>query len=108
MAQHLKLRREDEPKIYEVLQEIASKVISIGNAIPEFKRQTFPHKEKEYTIMRLSKDYVVEDTHQAFSIGKFTLEQEIDEVDKWLATDCSLEVHYDLINLRVSLVYWVV
>ena len=105
MAQHIKLSESDEPKVFKTLERLKFKITEFGKTHKGFERG----EVEKLKVMKLSPEYVEHNNDVAFMVGSFTLEQDLEE-DQWLAIDCSLEVHYKIVDKDVFLkaVYWVV
>ena len=109
MAGHLPLRKEDEPKLFKTIKEIAETLLILGELIPDFARTTTLHKGVEYKFMKLSPDFVENSEREtAFKLGNFTLEQDFD-IDQDLAINCEVEVHLETRgeNVKVKNIFFV-
>jgi hypothetical protein len=107
MAGHFPLRKQDEPKLFELVEIMAMRFRTFNKALADFSRKRTSHIGKQYSIKKLSKEYVESpETEAAFTLGKVTLEQDFD-VDQWLATNCDVEVHMNKTTGEVINIFFV-
>jgi len=121
MAGHYPLSKFDEPKVFELVEEIKRRVVSIHNFRKDFTkfRITAPTHSlvsgKYFECMKLSDDYAEyseelsgEKANAAYSIGKFSLESITDEHPS-VTQNISLEVHFNINGDEVKIVniFWV-
>jgi hypothetical protein len=111
MAQHISLDKKNESKLFKTIHELAKSLFEYGEILPDFKRSVLTFNGKDFNIMKLSSEFVENPMSEvAYSVGKFTLEQELGE-DQWLATDCDIEIHLKVSrngNVAVKKCFWVV
>ncbi len=90
MAGHLPLRKEDEPKLFALVDKLKVKI-----AAGLFRKKDFETIIIDgYEVMRLSRDYAEDGMDIPCKFGKVTLSQEsVGEENMWLAKDISVEVH---------------
>lgn len=110
MAGHLALKKEDEPKIFALVNKIRKQVIVYSLLVKDFEKfKIGVGKTPVYEIMKLSKEYVDNPEKEcAFNIGKFSLESITDEHPS-LIKNISLECHF-IINGRKTVlkdIFWV-
>lgn len=108
MAGHLALSKFDEPKIFELVEQIKTKVVVKGFDSKDFTKFIIRVPKKHFKIMKLSKDYVENPkTEVAFNIGKFSLESITDEHPS-ITKNISLECHFDFSKeVKIKNIYWV-
>lgn len=112
MAGHLALSKQDEPKLFELIQENKLGIILAWTQLKDFQKgKTF----KGLDVMRLSPEYFELSKEQsdngegfAVTVGKVSLEGMTDEADL-LTQDINVEVHFGIKDKTYTLlnIFWV-
>lgn len=109
MAGHLALKKEDEPKLFALVNKLR-KVIAIHHStVKDFEKFKITDRKGSYEIMKLSPEYVENPSkEQAFTVGKVSLESITDEHPS-LTKNISVEVHFTvgLGRVKVKDIFWV-
>jgi hypothetical protein len=121
MAGHYPLRKEEEPKLFKIVDRVKNKIAFNTESIKDFEKFNVTEgmqviingkkKNKEFEVMKLSKDYVENpETELAFAFGPVDIESITDEHES-LTHNISVEVHLILNKQRNAVaikdIFWV-
>lgn len=109
MAQHILLKKEDEPKIFEKVEEIKRRVVALHNYINDFADFRIKVPGKYFTCKKMPKDFSDDENTVVYMVGKFSLASITDE-DISLHKNIFLECHFKIneFNVTVEKIFWVV
>lgn len=109
MAGHLALKKEDEPKLFVLVNKLRKVIASNLSTAKDFDKFKIIARSKSYEIMKLSSDYVDNPkSERAFTIGKVSVESITDEHPS-ITQNISVEVHLivGLATVKVKDIFWV-
>lgn len=109
MAGHFPLSKFDEPEVFQLVERIKSRVVSMGKIRNDFSIFKISISGKKFDCMKLSSDYVENPVSEmAFKIGRFSLKS-IDDEHPSLTKNISLECHFKTDEFGISIVniFWV-
>jgi hypothetical protein len=94
----MKLKEQDEPCVFKILERIRFKVSKFGKTHKEYETD----KVEKFDVTKLSCRMVSHKNDIAYLIAPFTLEQDLAEKQS-LAVNCTLEVHYKEVQKDIFL-----
>jgi len=108
MAGHYPLNRNLELKVFTRLEFLKKELLKRLSDLKEGQKTNISN----LTVIKLPSDFTENPQSEiAFSIGKFTLQEDFG-VDNWLAEDCFLECHFEISknrkNIKLIKVFWVI
>jgi len=109
MAGHLSLRKQDEPKLFALIEILKDQMPLYCRTVKDFDKFSRLWKSKRYDVMKLSKDYVENpETEFAVMFGKVNVESITDE-HKSLTHGIDVEVHFTVKEKEVEIkdIFWV-
>lgn len=119
MAGHYPLNKNEEPKLFKIVEGIKNKIALTAETIKDFGKFNVTEgmqviingkkKNKEFEVMKLSKDYVENpETELAVAFGPVDIESITDEHES-LTHGISVEVHFTFENKKVEIkdIFWV-
>jgi hypothetical protein len=109
MAGHYPLKKEEEVKLFGVVDKLKNKIISIAKhpSQKDFSEFFVSLGIEEFKVMKLSKDYVENpETELAVKFGKVHVESITDQHES-LTRFIDVEVHFTIKNKEIKDIFWV-
>jgi hypothetical protein len=109
MAGHYPLPRNEEQKLFSLVDSLLTKIVGSGSVLRPFSVFLIKQGKKEYRITKLSPDYVENAENEiAYLVGPVSIESITDEHPS-LTKDIQVEVHISKKGKKPSVtnIFWV-